>query len=73
MTQQREERRILQSQDWNLHVFMLLFVVPSLAAGLWLVHPLVGLVVVAVFALWLVDNVHESRRLLERRRQGRTR
>ena len=73
MNEQGRTRRIWQNQDWDLHVFMLLFVVPSLAAGLWLVHPLVGLVVVAVFALWLVDNVHESRRLLERRRHGHTR
>ena len=71
MKEQNRGRRIRQARDWDLHVFMLLFVVPALAGGLWLVHPLLGLAVAAVFVLWVVDNVHESKRRLERGRHGR--
>lgn len=66
------KRRVWQVQDWESHVFMLLIVVPVLGGGLWLVHPFLGLVVVAVFAAWVVDNVRESKRLQERGRHGGT-
>ncbi len=71
MKEQGKGRRIRHIQNWDLHVFMLLFVVPALAGGLWLIHPLLGLVVVAVFVVWVVDNVHESNRLQERGRRAR--
>jgi len=72
MNEQDKRRRIWQVQDWDLHVFMLLFAVPVLAGALWLVHPLLGLVVIAVFVGWVLDNMHESKRLQERRHHGRT-